>query len=132
MVAPRADQPLLDVAEYAFPTLQSAYFSRTEAATYADARDYAERHRLQAEQLNDMEAHSRAEGEALDDATVQRISSFLKSYGEMRRGEEFVMREVRSRARERVRFIAGSALLVLALLIAPGVLGRLRRAVAHA
>src|SRR5262249_23081606 len=38
MVAPRADQPLLDAAEYAFPALQSAYFSRAEAATYADAR----------------------------------------------------------------------------------------------
>ena len=33
---------------------------------------------------------------------LRRISSFLKSYGEMRRGEEFVMREVaRTRARTR-------------------------------
>ena len=30
------------------------------------------------------------EGEALDDFTVARISSFLKSYGEMRKGEQFV------------------------------------------
>jgi len=68
-------------------------------------------------------------GEALPDEIVARVSSFLKSYGEMRRGEEFVMREVRSRARERARWIAGPAMLALALLLAPGVLARLRRRV---
>jgi zinc/manganese transport system permease protein len=127
MLSPRADQPLLDATEYAFPALRSAYFTRTEAATFADARDYAERHRVQAERLNEIETRSRSQGDALDDQMVQRISSFLKSYGEMRRGEEFVMREVRSRARERIRWIAGPALLVLAYLIAPGALGLLRR-----
>jgi zinc/manganese transport system permease protein len=127
MLAPRADQPLFDAAEYAFPALQAVYFSRAEAATYADAREYAERHRLQAEQLNAIETRSRSQGDALDDFTVQRISSFLKSYGEMRRGEEFVMHEVRARARERIRFVAGPAMLVLALLMAPGALGLLRR-----
>jgi zinc/manganese transport system permease protein len=63
---------------------------------------------------------------------VQRISSFLKSYGEMSRGEEFVMREVRSRARERIRWMAGAALLVCAFLIAPGALGLVRRSAARA
>jgi len=131
MLAPRSDQPLLDAAEYAFPALRAAYFSRAEAATYADARDYAERHRLEAERLDAFEVRSRAQGDALDDATVQRISSFLKSYGEMRRGEEFVMHEVRARARERVGFAAGGMLLVLGLLIAPGALGLLRRPAAR-
>jgi zinc/manganese transport system permease protein len=67
---------------------------------------------------------SRAAGEALDDLTVRRISSFIKSYGEMRRGEEFVKREVRARARERIRWIVGGAVLLAALAIAPGVLSR--------
>jgi zinc/manganese transport system permease protein len=58
---------------------------------------------------------------------VQRISSFLKSYGEMRRGEEFVMHEVRSRARERVRWMVGAGMVVLALLLMPGALGLLRQ-----
>jgi hypothetical protein len=40
----------------------------------------------------------RTEGEALDDASVGRISSFLKPNGEMRKGEQFVMGEVRERA----------------------------------
>lgn len=119
MAAPRADQPLLDVAEYASPSLRNLYFSKAEAVTFADARDYAERYRVEAERLNETEMRNRSQDDPLDDYMVRRISSFLKSYGEMRKGEQFVMNEVRARARERVRWIAGVALLVLALLSAP-------------
>jgi zinc/manganese transport system permease protein len=117
--APRADQPLLDIIEYALPSLRTLYFSRLEMATYAEAGEYAERHRTAAERLNDLEKRKRTEGEALDDVSIGRISSFLKSYGEMRKGEQFVMGEVRARARERMRWGASVVLLVLALLCAP-------------
>ena len=66
-----------------------------------------------------MEKRNRTEGEALDDFSIARISSFLKSYGEMRKGEQFVMGEVRARARERVRWGASLGLLAFALLLAP-------------
>jgi zinc/manganese transport system permease protein len=131
MLAPRADQPLLDAAEYAFPALRGLYFTSTEAATFIDAGVYAERYRLEAESLNAREVRSRSQGDALDDFTVQRMSSFLKSYGEMRRGEEFVMREVSARARERVRWIAGAGLLVLAFLVVPNGLRSLRGTLAR-
>jgi zinc/manganese transport system permease protein len=131
MAAPRADQPLLDAVEHMLPGLRAGYLSRVELATYQDARTYAERHRVEAERLNAIETSSRSQGEALDDDTVQRISSFLKSYGEMRRGEEFVMHEVRSRARERVRWRLSAGMLVLALLLMPGTLGLLRQASAR-
>jgi zinc/manganese transport system permease protein len=127
IVAPRADQPLLDVAEYVLPGLRAGYLTRVELATYQDARAYAERHRIEAERLSAVETRSRSQGDALDDYTVQRISSFLKSYGEMRRGEEFVMREVRARARERVRWIVGAGMLALALLVVPGAVSLLRQ-----
>ena len=117
--APRADQPLIDLAEYAMPPLRSLYFTAAEQAAFADAGAYAERYRREAEQLNERERRNRTEGEALDDFSVARISSFLKSYGEMRKGEQFVMDEVRARARERMRWGASLALLVLALLFAP-------------
>ena len=107
------------MAEYAAPWLRNLYFSKAEAVTFADARDYAERYRVEAERLNETEMRNRSQGDGLDDYMVRRISSFLKSYGEMRKGEQFVMNEVRARARERVRWIAGVALLVLALLSAP-------------
>jgi hypothetical protein len=47
------------------------------------------------------------------------IASFLRSCGEMHKGEQFVMAEVRARARERVRWAASLGLLAPALLIAP-------------
>jgi len=118
-VAPRADQPLLDVVEYAIPSVRTLYFTRAEATTFTDAGEYAERYRVEAEQLNDAERRNRTQGQALDDFSVARISSFLKSYGEMRKGEQFVMGEVRMRARERIRWMASLGLLVCALLIAP-------------
>jgi zinc/manganese transport system permease protein len=117
--APRADQPFIDFVEYAVPSLRTLYFTRAEQATFVDASEYAERHRIEAEQLNDLEKRKRTEGEALDDFSVGRISSFLKSYGEMRKGEQFVMDEVRARARERVRWRASLGLLAVALLLAP-------------
>jgi zinc/manganese transport system permease protein len=124
MAAPRADQPLLDAVEYLVPPVRALYLTRSEADIYQDAATYAERYRRQADELNEREMRSRAAGEALDDLTVRRISSFIKSYGEMRRGEEFVKREVRARARERIRWIVGGAVLLAALAIAPGVLSR--------
>jgi zinc/manganese transport system permease protein len=124
--APRADQPLFDLAEYVVPSLRTLYFSRAEATTYADASEHAERYRIQAEQLNERERRNRTEGQSLDDFTVARISSFLKSYGEMRKGEQFVMGEVRMRARERIRWPATLILLAGALVLAPVPWWRLR------
>ncbi len=118
-VAPRADQPLLDTLEKAIPSLRDLYFTSAEAAAYRDAIETAERHRLAAEQLIEQEKRSRTQGAALDEMMVQRMSSFLKSYAEMRKGEQFVMTEVRARARERIRWIVSPLLLAIALLLAP-------------
>ena len=117
--APRADQPLLDLAETTIPALRSLYLSRSEAATFADASAYAARYGAEAEQVNTMEKRKRTEGETLDDFSIARISSFLKSYGEMVKGEQFVMQEVRAQARERIRWAGGFGLLALAMVIAP-------------
>jgi len=117
--APRADQPLIDMVEYMVPSLRTLYFTRAEETTFVDASEHAERYRIQAEQLNDLEKRNRIEGETLDDFSVGRISSFLKSYGEMRKGEQFVMGEVRARARERVRWSVSLGLLMFAVLFAP-------------
>ena len=118
-IAPRADQPLLDIAEYVAPSLRTLYFTRAEVTTFADASEHAERYRMEAEQLNERERRNRTEGHAFDDFTVARISSFLKSYGEMRKGEQFVMGEVRMRARDRIRWPAAFVLLAGALVLAP-------------
>ncbi len=120
VVAPRADHPVFDWIEYLFPPVRQAYFTKDEAATYQEAAAFAERYRREADRLNELETRSRAEDQPLDDLQVRRISSFIKSYTEMRKGEEFVQREVRSRARERIRWLAGGAMLLIAFATAPG------------
>jgi zinc/manganese transport system permease protein len=117
--APRADQPFIDLIEVAVPSLRTLYFTRAEHATFVDASEYAERYRREAEQLNEVERRNRTQGVAFDDFFVARISSFMKSYGEMRKGEQFVMAEVRARARERIRWGMSLGLLAFALLFAP-------------
>jgi zinc/manganese transport system permease protein len=116
---PRAPQPLLDLIEYAAPSARGLYFTRAEEATFADARNFAERYLREAEQLNDREKLNRTEIATFDDFTLARISSFLKSYAEMRKGELFVMAEVRARARQRARWALALGLLALAFLLAP-------------
>lgn len=123
---PRADLPVIDMLEHAAPSLRNLYFTKAEAAAYQDASETAERHHLAAEQLIEQERRSRTQGEALDETAVQRMSSFLKSYAEMRKGEQFVMGEVRARARERVRWSGSLGLLAIALLLAPLPWRRLR------
>lgn len=126
MIVPQADQPLLDAAEFALPRLRGLYMESSEVGLYRDAAAYADRYQREAERLNEREARSRFDGKPLDDHELTRISSFIKSYNEMRRGEEFVMREVRSRARARVRWIAGALAIALALLLAPGSFTKIR------
>jgi len=129
--APRADQPLVDLVEYAVPSLRGLYFSRAEQAIFADAGQYAERYRTDSERLNDLEMRSRTQGDGLDDFTVARMSSLQKSYGEMRKGEQFVMTEVRARARERVRWTVGLVLLAAAIAVSPLPWRRLRPRAKH-
>lgn len=119
VIAPRADQPLLDSLEVVAPALRQAYMTPLELEAFRDAAEQAERYRHESEKLNEREARSRYEGKALDEAQVRHISSFLKSYGEMRRGELFVRGEVRSRARERNRSWLGGVLLLVGLALAP-------------
>ena len=117
--APRADQPLLDMLEYAVPGARSAYMSEREMQIFNDAAREAERYRALAAQLSRKEQDSRWQGAALDDMQVRRISSFMQSYNEMRKGEEFVKREVRVRARERARWWLAALFVIAGLVILP-------------
>jgi zinc/manganese transport system permease protein len=120
--APRANQPLIDAVEYAFPSLRTLYFTRAEVATFAHASAYADRYRIEAERLNEKEKRGRTEGVTID----ERLSAFVESYEVMRNGEQFVMDEVRGRARERVRWVVSLGLLGIAVLCAPLPWSRLR------
>ena len=114
-ISPRADQPLLDALERAFPAIRSAYMDEKSQATASDAAQHAQRYREEAAKLRAREQERRWKGEPLDEVEVRRIGSFLKSYNEMTRGEEFVVREMRSRAREEKRGWIAGVLVALAL-----------------
>ena len=118
-ISPRADQPLLDSVEYAVPGLRGLYLNDREMEVFRDADRSAARYRREAESLNEKEAKSRWQGEALTDTDVRRMSSFLQSYNEMRKGEEFVKREVRGRARERSRWWLGAVLAAIGVALLP-------------
>jgi len=118
-IVPRADQPLLDSLEYAAPGVRGLYMNERELEIYRAAEHEAMRYRRDAEKLNEREAKSRWQGEALADMDVRRMSSFLQSYNEMRKGEEFVKREVRGRAREHARWWLGAVLAAIGLAALP-------------
>ncbi len=120
MVAPRADQPLLDLAEAWSPALPTLYMNVGYAQIFADAQADAERFRREAQRLDDIEARRRWDGQPLDDYQLRANTSFQRVYGEMRRGEEFVMREVKGRAREEVRWVGGALMIAVGLWLVPG------------
>lgn len=101
---PRADQPLLDSVEAFWPSMREAYFNNQEKEIFADAENYAKRYSAETTRLTTLEARSRWQGAAINDETIRKISSFQQSYNEMIKGERFVMQEIRSRARERLRW----------------------------
>jgi zinc/manganese transport system permease protein len=95
------------------PSFRNAYFTKDEEVMHADAQRYVARYTAELNRLGEMEARNRYEKTETDDFLVQKISSFQQSYNEMIKGETFVMREVRSRARERLRLPAVVISLVL-------------------
>lgn len=113
---PRADQPLFDSVERYVPSLRNAYFTKDEGVMHADAQRYVARYTAELNRLGEMEARNRYEKTETDDFLVQKISSFQQSYNEMIKGETFVIREVRSRARERLRWPAAITSLILLLI----------------
>jgi zinc/manganese transport system permease protein len=115
VISPRADQPLLDAMERAFPAIRSAYMDERAQVTVAEAAQFAERYRGEAAKLRAREEERRWKDEPLDEVEVRRIGSFLKSYNEMTRGEEFVVRETRGRAREKNRWWIAGVMVLLAL-----------------
>jgi zinc/manganese transport system permease protein len=116
---PRSDQPLLDAAEYAVPRIRAAYMEENASRVATEAEAYAQRYRGEAARLREKEAERRWKGEPLDELEVRRVASFLKSYNEMIKGETFVMREVRSRARAERRFAIALVFLALGVLCVP-------------
>lgn len=114
-VAPTADHPLLDAAEAVAPGMRTLYLRDAELATIVDSQAYAERLRAMADALNAREAASRDSSAPMDDAEVARLSSLVKTYNEMLKGEQFVAAQVIDLGRTRARWALAAAFGTLAL-----------------
>ncbi len=112
---PRADQPLLDAAEYLYPPLRAAFLNAQEEAALHDADEAAARVRAEAQRLQTMERDSRWQGAELSDDELRRLTSYAQSFQEMEKGEQFVQRELRNRARERQRWVIAVPLLIVGI-----------------
>jgi hypothetical protein len=112
---------VLDALERMFPAVRAAYMDSRSMAIAADAEAYLTRYRAESQAVRDLEAERRWKGAPLDESEVRRVASFLKSHNEMMKGEEFVMREMRNRAREvrRLWIAAVFLLFALALFVRP-------------
>lgn len=113
VVNPRADQPLLDMLEYAAPPLRSAFLTAAEQAQLDQSRRSEIKVQQEALRLNEKERGSRWQGALLSDEELRKISSYTQSFLEMKKGEQVVQREMRNRARERQRWALGVPLLII-------------------
>ncbi|MEH2549225.1 ferric-dicitrate binding protein FerR (iron transport regulator) [Bradyrhizobium sp. AZCC 2262] len=116
MIMPRADQPMLDLLEWASGIGPEAFLTPIERAVYADAARDAGLRQSQATELTNLERQSRWQGAELSDEAVRRLSTFQQAFNEMARGEEFVLKSLSARARERERWDVGAPLLTVAVL----------------
>jgi zinc/manganese transport system permease protein len=110
---PQADQPLLDALEAWYPAIRAPFLNKEEREIFQQAVVSEAKVRAQAKQLNDRERDSRWQGAELSDEQVRKISSYVQSFQEMQKGEEFVQREIRNKARERQRWVVGIPLMLI-------------------
>ena len=110
---PRADQPLLEALESIAPAIRSSFLSPAERAVYDSAVVVESRVLGESVRMNELERAGRWQGAELSDDDVRRLSSYVQSFQEMRKGEQFVQREIRNKARERQRWAIGIPLILM-------------------
>jgi zinc/manganese transport system permease protein len=104
MIAPRADQPVLDLAEHVSGVGFQRFLQPEERQAYADALNSVRSLQGQAARLTREERQSRWQGEGLSDDAVRNLGSFQQAFSEMAKGQDFVLRQLKARARERQRW----------------------------
>ena len=87
-----------------------------EREAYGGALNDAHYRQWQVTQLSLSERQSRWQGEELSDTAVRRIGSFQQTFNEMLRGEDFVLKSLSGRARQRERWYIGPPLLIIAMI----------------
>jgi zinc/manganese transport system permease protein len=103
IVAPHADQPAIELVEKLTGTGPERFLTRAERGAYRQAAASARWKHAQANRMLVEERRARWEGEGLSDESIVRIGTFQQAFNEMARGEDFVLRQLTTRARRRER-----------------------------
>jgi zinc/manganese transport system permease protein len=116
MSMPGADQPVLGVVERTIGIGPEMFLTSGDRQIYADAQTQVRVRQSQAAQLTILERQSRWQGDPLSDEAVRHLGSFQQAFNEMARGEDFVLKSLSARARERERWYVGPVVLFAAVL----------------
>jgi zinc/manganese transport system permease protein len=124
IAAPHADQPLVVLIENLVGTGPQRFLTPGERARYEGAVESAKQRHAKAELITQQERNARWQGDGLSDDTILMMGTFQQAYNEMARGDDFVVRELTGRARERERtreapIVIGVCVLGLWLVLRP-------------
>jgi zinc/manganese transport system permease protein len=116
---PKKDHPLIDSIEFMYPEIRFIYLNKLEKKIQIDVQAHSIKYKKRVEDLNKQENDSRWKNEQLTEEQLQNVSSFLKIYNEMIKGENYVLREVVGKAKERNRFYIAAVFFLLSGLLLP-------------
>jgi zinc/manganese transport system permease protein len=112
LLFPRMDHHWLNWLEEAVPSVQTAFLTPAERATYRDSRDVIRRDQAELQRLRLLQQQVQWGVEAMPAEQQERLRQFLASRGEIAAGDQMVLKTLRGKARERQRFALGLPLLV--------------------
>ncbi len=131
LLFPRMDHHWLNWLEEAVPSVQTAFLSPAERATYRDSREAIRRDQAELQRLRRLQQQVQWGMEEMPAEQQERLRQFLASQGEITAGDQMVLRTLRRKARERQRIALGLPLVAVGGSAAL-MLGRARRGRASA
>jgi len=114
-INPHADQPLLNLMETYQPAVRSVFLSSEEQRLLDQAINGEDRLRSEINHLDSMEQTSRWQGEEMTGDDLRRVTGYTLTFQEMEKGEQFVQRTMRYKARDRQRWVIGIPLALFSL-----------------
>lgn len=110
---PRMDHHWLNWLEEAAPTVQLAFLTPGERATYRDSQEGIRRGLAELQRLRAMQQEVQWGTREMSAEMQERLRQFLASRGEIAAGDRMVLNTLRAKARERQRYWLGLPLLAI-------------------
>jgi len=112
------DQPWLDLAEAAAPPVQTVFLTAPEIEARNDAIESIARAEAELANLRKLEEDVRWGAKKMDEEKKERMRQYIAGRSEILAGDQLLLRDLRSMARERQRFALGLPLIVAGIALA--------------